>query len=100
MALAETDAQMLEVSMLLGNIAAGQIALPDFQRDFDWSERHIRSLLATVLRGWPAGSLLLVRGGTTFYKIRSFEGAPALNQATKLVVLDGQQRLTALYRAL
>jgi Protein of unknown function DUF262 len=100
MALAETDTQMLELSTLLEGIAKGGVCLPDFQRDFDWGERHIRSLLATVLRGWPAGSLLLVRGGSKHFKVRNFEGAPPLSGETKFVVLDGQQRLTALYRAL
>src|SRR3712207_3315332 len=50
--------------------------------------------------GWPAGSLLLMRGAPTFFATRRFEGAPTRSAEPAYVVLDGQQRLTALFNAL
>lgn len=90
----------LDLSSLLDGIAAGSVALPNFQRDFDWNEPDVVSLLATVLCGWPAGSLLLMSGDPTFFKVREFDSAPPLRRgAIEHVVLDGQQRLTSLFHA-
>lgn len=94
------DPDLLEI---LDGISRGQVALPNFQRDFDWSDSDIRALLATVLNGWPMGSLLLVEGNPEnqdFYSPRRFEFAPELDGVPNLIVLDGQQRLTSLYAAL
>ncbi|HTA96542.1 MAG TPA: DUF262 domain-containing protein [Solirubrobacteraceae bacterium] len=86
---------------MLEDIHAGRVVLPEFQRDFDWDDERVMQLLATVTRRWPAGSLLLQDfPGETFYKLRPFEGGPAVDlEKVKFVVLDGQQRLTALYHA-
>ncbi|MFD6283959.1 GmrSD restriction endonuclease domain-containing protein [Micrococcus luteus] len=95
------DPDLLE---LLDGIHRGVVGLPNFQRDFDWSDGAVRSLLATVLNGWPLGSILLIEGGAAaskFYQPRPFEFAPSLREShLEEIVLDGQQRLTALYTAL
>lgn len=94
------DPDLLEI---LDGISSGRVALPNFQRDFDWSDSDIRALVATVLNGWPMGSLLLIEGNSEtqdFYSPRRFEFAPDLVGVPELIVLDGQQRLTSLYAAL
>jgi hypothetical protein len=91
--------RMLRVEALLDGIDAGLIVLPDFQRDFDWVDKDVRDLIVTVLSGWPAGSLLLMSGEATYFKTRPIEGAPPADRKAEYVVLDGQQRLTALYHA-
>lgn len=90
------------IADLLHEIHHGSIVLPEFQRDFDWNDDSVMQLLATVARRWPAGSLLLQDfPGETFYTLRAFEGGPPLIDAkVDFVVLDGQQRLTALYHAI
>lgn len=90
----------LDLMLLIDEIDQGRAGLPNFQRDFDWNEPDIASLLATVLCGWPAGSLLLMIGRPSFFDLRKFEGAPPLGSGIHYVVLDGQQRLTSLYQAL
>ena len=92
------DAQMMDLGWLLGALEKGQLALPEFQRDFLWTPEDVRELLITVFSGWPAGSLLLLRRGGEFFRLRSFESASGLDDPT-LIVLDGQQRLTALHQA-
>src|SRR5262245_27697682 len=94
-----TEVSMLDLERLLDEAESGTIALPDFQREFVWSTQMVRSLLATVFRGWPIGTLLLTRGDLQDFRLKPIEGAPTL-RAVKYVVLDGQQRLTALYNAL
>lgn len=93
---------MLRLSDLLAGIDQGSIVLPNFQRDFVWSDADVRALLVTVLSGWPAGSLLLLEGEPTFFDVRRFEGGTlaVASSDIRYVVLDGQQRLTALYQAL
>jgi hypothetical protein len=94
------DAKPIHLEDLLNSVESGTAVLPAFQRDFDWSDSDVVSLLATLLSGWPAGSLLLMNGNPTFFDVRPFEDGPEVSNSIKLVVLDGQQRLTALYRAL
>ncbi|TDD20770.1 DUF262 domain-containing protein [Kribbella turkmenica] len=89
----------LSLDFLLDGIDGGRIVLPDFQRDFDWSDSDVVSLIATILSAWPAGSLLIMKGLTNYLAVREFESAPPKSAATDYVVLDGQQRLTALYHA-
>lgn len=91
---------MMSLVELMRGIREGQIALPDFQRDFDWSQNDILALLVTVLSGWPAGSLLLMNGKGAFFKLRRLEGAPDVSDEPEFIVLDGQQRLTSLFYAI
>lgn len=93
-------ARTLDLASLLAGIQDGTVVLPDFQRDFDWSPGDVRALLATVLRGWPVGSLLLMDGRAGYLQVRAFTGAPKPRRDVRWVVLDGQQRLTSLYHAL
>jgi hypothetical protein len=92
------QAYLEDLSTLLQQIERGELALPDFQRDFDWTEREVEELLVTVLSDWPAGSLLLMARGSEFFNVRRFEHGPDALDYRRLV-LDGQQRLTSLYHA-
>lgn len=94
-----TSVEQFHLGRLVTGIAEGRIGIPEFQRDFDWNESDIRSLLATVFAGWPAGSLLLLEGDSPLFRLRAMEGAPSLADVS-YAVLDGQQRLTSLYQAL
>ena len=92
----------LSVSVIIRGIDEGRVALPEFQRDFDWDQKRIVSLLTSVARSWPIGTLLIVQGEQLVdrgWGRRALEGAPNLNNPNMLV-LDGQQRLTALYQAI
>lgn len=87
------------VEQLLDWIESGNLVLADFQRDFDWSDRDVRALVATLIMGWPAGSLLLIREGNSYIGCRPFVGGPDSHFEFAHAVLDGQQRLTALRQA-
>lgn len=97
-----TRPQDFAVAELLEWIDEQELVLPEFQRDYNWTDDRVIALAATIMRGWPAGSLLLQEiGDSSFFEIREFTDGPELNEdIASLVVLDGQQRLTALYHAL
>ncbi|MBF6134771.1 DUF4357 domain-containing protein [Nocardia otitidiscaviarum] len=87
---------------LLEQAREGQIQLPEFQRGWVWPENNIRSLLGSVSRGFPVGTLMMLQaGGHTRFKQRPIEGVDLVGDvlATQLL-LDGQQRITSLYQAL
>ena len=89
----------MSLDRLFGLIEDGGLAIPDFQRPFLWSDRQVASLLATVLNGWPAGSLLLLRSDEEWIRLRELDDAPGLTKV-RLTLLDGQQRITSLYSAI
>lgn len=93
------NAQMLSLDQLLDGMARGSIAVPEFQRGFVWSPDQVRLLLSSVFSGWPIGSLLLLRGQEDDFQLKALVPGEA-TRTPDLVVLDGQQRLTALARAL
>jgi hypothetical protein len=86
---------------LLQQVDNRDLALPDFQRSFVWEPNGTRELIVSIIRGFPAGNLLFLRGGSQVFLPRAVEEAPALDgHAPQLLVLDGQQRLSSLYQAL
>lgn len=105
----------LSVADAIEKIEYNQYLLPAIQRDFVWSSSKIEMLFDSLMQGYPIGSMLLwrVNGKNTEnqrfygilkkyrerYLIRS-EEVSTKNIPSFEVVLDGQQRLTALYLGL
>lgn len=85
---------------MLQDIEDGRLQLPDFQREWRWKDQQIRSLLASVSIGIPIGAMLTLEGNEQLAPrpFAGVEGNPSPNDA-KMLILDGQQRLTALYQA-
>ena len=82
---------------------SGRLQLPDFQREYKWEDERIRSLLVTVLRGHPMGAVMLLETGSdqVRFKPKPVSGTSvASSTEPKLLLLDGQQRLTSLTQAL
>ena len=87
---------------LFKRIDRGDIQVPDFQQDYAWDEDHIRSLLVTVLRGYPLGAVTVLdtRDEKMRFKPRPLAGAPVAEHDPGMLLLDGEQRLTTLYHCL
>ena len=82
-------------------LKTGQIRLPRFQRFEAWSHGEVSSLAETVLRGLPAGATLLLEvGDQEPFVSRPMVGTPPPVEREVEQLLDGQQRLTALWRSL
>lgn len=81
------------VQAILGLIDSGDIAIPEIQRPFVWEAAKVRDLVDSLYKGYPTGYLITwknpdvkIKGGGTS------EG--------KTVLIDGQQRVTAITAAL
>jgi hypothetical protein len=102
--MATFDSTKTALNKILEEITEGKIQLPDFQRGWVWDDSHIRSLLVSIARSFPIGSIMLLEtGGTARFQIRPVEGvafAPGANPAAEKLILDGQQRLTSLTQVL
>lgn len=82
-------------------IRTGQVLLPRFQRHEAWGPREVTSLLQSVLRDLPTGAALILEiGDEQPFIARCLVGAPEPTERVTEHLLDGQQRLTALWRAL
>ncbi|HCH64971.1 MAG TPA: hypothetical protein DFR83_19360, partial [Deltaproteobacteria bacterium] len=79
-----------------------KVQLPDFQRGWVWDDSHIKSLIASISRSFPIGSVMLLENGGdgVRFKPRPVQGAPVNGAAPEQLILDGQQRMTSLYLAL
>ena len=81
------------VSILLAWIKASQIAIPDIQRPFVWNAAKVRDFIDSLYNGYPVGYLIAWQNPN----IRLKDG---LESASKKILIDGQQRVTALLAAL
>ena len=77
------------VSSLLGFIEAGAIAVPEIQRPFVWRATQVRDLIDSLYNGYPTGYLIIWQNPD----VRLKDGGSAVG---KKVLIDGQQRITAL----
>ncbi len=86
------------LSTLIEEIDRGEIALPDIQRPFVWKPAKVRDLFDSMYRGFPVGNLLFWATGVEIGARRI--GTHAHEAAPRLMIVDGQQRLTSLYTVL
>lgn len=88
---------------LLASIAQGKTQLPDFQRGWVWDDEHIRGLIASLSMAYPVGAVMMLEtGGVDIrFKPRPVEGShPPADLQPERLIMDGQQRLTSMFRAL
>lgn len=101
----------MSLNTLIGRLKEGRFVIPDFQREFEWRPWDINSLIRSIFLDYYIGSLLLWRGKKENFEALSCEimygfddkaGQHQWNYGKgdpEHIVLDGQQRLTALYYA-
>lgn len=98
------DSPDLNLGDLLRDVGGGKIRLPDFQRDWKWDTDRIAGLLASVSLGYPVGVVMLLEegGADVQFATRLVSGVDeaSASKAAEQLILDGQQRLTALYQSL
>ncbi len=83
------------IERLIDEIETGEIGLPDIQRPFVWKAAKVRDLFDSMYQGFPVGYLLF----WTNANIAHTRGIGAGNKQSppRLLIVDGQQRLTSLY---
>lgn len=81
------------IETILTWVKSGEIAIPEIQRPFVWDATKVRNLLDSLYQGYPVGYLIAWRNPTVKLKDGS-------SSAGKRILIDGQQRVTALMAAL
>ena len=81
------------VDNILGFINSGDISIPEIQRPFVWNPSKVRDLIDSLYSGYPTGYLIIWQNPTVRLKTGKEAGG------TKILI-DGQQRVTALMTAL
>lgn len=81
------------IETLLTWVKSGEIAIPEIQRPFVWEPTKVRNLLDSLYQGYPVGYLIAWRNPTVRLKDGTLSSG-------KRILIDGQQRVTALMAAL
>jgi len=82
-------------------IRTHQIVLPRFQRFEAWGHTSVMQLFNTILQDLPVGAVLVLEvGNEEPFISRTIKGAPTTGERVTEHLLDGQQRITALWRGL
>ena len=89
-----------ELSELMRDVTSGKAQLPEFQRSWTWDDGRIRGILASLSQGYPMGAIMRLECGNenVKFKYRPIEGVKNVTVAPNYLILDGQQRLTSMYR--
>lgn len=86
------------LTKLMEDIDIGEIGLPDIQRPFVWPDTKVRDLFDSMYKGYPVGYLLFWENGLPGE--HRVIGTNGKQKAPRLLIVDGQQRLTSLYAVL
>jgi len=101
----------VSLNTLISRLKEGRFVVPDFQREFEWRPWDIRDLMRSIFLDYYIGNLLLWKGKKENFEALSCEiiygyqntiGQHSWNyngSHPEYIVLDGQQRLTAMYYA-
>lgn len=91
--MAKFDVNNVSVETLLGYVNGGVIAIPEIQRPFVWDTTKVRDLIDSLYKEYPVGYIITWKGPD----IKLKDGS---SSEGKQILIDGQQRITALTAAL
>lgn len=81
------------IETVLSWVKSGEIAIPEIQRPFVWNSSKVRDLIDSLYQGYPIGYIIAWRNPNVRLKDGSMSEG-------KKVLIDGQQRVTALTAAI
>lgn len=89
--------QDINVRQLVDKVISGEIALPEMQRRYVWTSTKVRDLFDSLYRGYPSGAILVWEtDGTLQDRSLQITGITTNPLTSRILLLDGQQRLTSL----
>lgn len=83
----------IKVGNLLSDAQVGNIAIPEIQRPFVWKRSKVRDLIDSLYNNYPVGYIITWKSPDV--KIKDGQTSNG-----RLILIDGQQRITALSTAL
>lgn len=89
-----------KVEDLLRDVEIGKIGLPDLQRPFVWPDSKVRNLLDSMMKGYPIGYIMLWSSPEDYENTGQIGRNEKIYRQPDDLVIDGQQRLTALLAAM
>ena len=93
----------LSLQSLISRLREGRFVIPDFQREFEWEPKDILELMRSLFLDYYVGSLLLWKGRNDTFSALACEPLAGFlgdnGGSPEHIVLDGQQRLSAMYYA-
>lgn len=89
-----------KIGDLLSDVKNGKIGLPDLQRPFVWKDSKARDLLDSMMKGYPIGYIMLWQSPEGYETTNHIGTNDKIYIRPDYLVIDGQQRLTALLAAL
>ena len=81
------------VKSIMQFVESSQIAIPQLQRPFVWKGKQVKDLIDSLYQGYPIGYLIVWQNSNVRLK---FGG----KSTGKKILIDGQQRITALMAAI
>ena len=81
------------IATLFAWIKSGEIAIPEIQRPFVWNAIKVRNFLDSLFQGFPVGYLIAWKNPDVKLK-------DGTTSSGKRILIDGQQRITALMASL
>ena len=90
-----------KVDDLVRGVRIGRIGLPDLQRPFVWTDNKVRDLFDSMMKGYPIGYVMIWESSADYESKKNVIGKnEKIHDEPKELVIDGQQRLTALVAAM
>jgi len=87
----------IKVSELVNKVQRGELTLPEMQRRYVWPATRVRDLLDSLYRGYPSGTILVWETDEEMpTRELAVEATKMPTTSHKLLLLDGQQRVTSL----
>lgn len=81
------------INTIMQYVESSQIAIPQLQRPFVWKGKQVKDLIDSLYQGYPIGYLIVWQNSN----VRLKYGRKAFG---KKILIDGQQRITALMAAI
>lgn len=89
-----------KVADILSDVKNGRVGLPDLQRPFVWQDNKVRELLDSMMKGYPIGYIMLWASPDDYENTVYIGKNEKIYKRPNDLVIDGQQRLTALLAAM
>ena len=85
------------VRELIDKVQHGELLLPEMQRRYVWPATRVRDLLDSLYRGYPSGTILVWETDENIdTKELAVRATKSPTSSNRLLLLDGQQRITSL----